>query len=366
MTNENCFNPDWPIPPPGATIADLLQERSWTQNELAFRLDYTPKHVGMLIKGKATINDEAALKLERVLGSSVGFWLTREARYRESLTRQNEFSSLKNDVDWLKELPLRDMIDFGWVEKFSDKAQQVAACLRYFGVASVDIWRNKWTNNLAAFRSKKFQEKHKGSVATWIRQCERRAEILNCQSYDSHKFKDILLRARGLTNEENTDILIKKLVELCAHAGVLLVVVPAPKGCPAYGATRWLTPEKALIMLNDRYKTNDQFWFSFFHESAHVLLHAKKILYIDTEGQLDGEDEEKADDFASNHLIPPENVKELSKIQKDKNSIIQFANSVGIAPGIVVGRMQRDKLISWRSPLNKLKHKIELNNFLAN
>jgi len=77
------FSPDWLIPP-GATIADLLQERGWKQTEFASRIDFSPKHVNLLIKGEVMINEEIALKLERVLGSTVGFWLTREARYREA------------------------------------------------------------------------------------------------------------------------------------------------------------------------------------------------------------------------------------------------------------------------------------------
>ncbi len=153
------FSPDWLVPPPGATIADLLEERGWTQTEFALRTDFSPKHVNLLIKGKVAINEEIALKLERVLGGSVGFWLKREARYREALTRQSECSCLKSDTGWLKELPLNDMINFGWVKRFSNQAQQVAECLRFFGVASVDVWKDKWTRDLAAFRSQKLQDR---------------------------------------------------------------------------------------------------------------------------------------------------------------------------------------------------------------
>ena len=356
---EKSFSPDWLIPP-GTTIADLLKERGWKQTEFALRIGFTPKHVNLLIKGMVTINEEIALKLERVLGSTVGFWLTREARYREALTRQSECSSLKKDIGWLKELPLRDMINFGWIERFTNKAQQVAECLRYFGVASVEVWKNKWGGDLAAFRSQKIQDKHKGAIAAWICQCEHQAHALDCQPYDAQKFKEILQESKGLTKEKNIEILIENLKKLCMSAGVILAIVPAPKGCPAYGATRWLAPEKALLMLSDRYKSNDQFWFSFFHEAAHLLFHAKKVLFIDTEGQLDGEDEKKADEFASNILIPSESAKQLSKIPIKETSIEQFAKNLNIAPGIVVGRMQKEKLIPWKTTLNKLKTKIQL------
>ncbi len=352
------FNPDWVVPP-GATIADLLKERGWTQVEFAQRIDYAPKHVNLLIKGKAAINEETALRLERVLGSTVGFWLTREARYRESLTRQSENNSLISDLGWLKELPLKDMIDFGWINRFANKAQQVAECLRFFGVASVEVWKQKWRCDLAAFRSQKVLDKHKGAIAAWVRQCEHQALSLDCQPYDAQKFREILQEARGLTKEDKAEVFIKKLRELCAKAGVILAIVPAPKNCPVCGATRWLMPEKALLMLSDRYKSNDQFWFSFFHEAAHLLFHAKKILFIDTGSQIDGEDEKQADNFASNTLIPPEFAKQLSKITTNEDSIRLFAKNLDIAPGVVVGRMQKEKLLTWNTHLNKLKTKVQ-------
>lgn len=355
------FIPDWLIPPPGTTIADLLEERGWTQKELASRLDCTPKHVNLLIKGNVSINEEMALKLERVLGSTVGFWLSREARYREVLTRQEEFASLKPYIEWLKRLPVSDMIRFGWVKRCSDKPQQVAACLRFFGVASVEVWEEKWMRNLAAFRSPTIQEKQKGAVAAWIRECECQAQTVICQPYDTQKFKEILRDARKLTKEENTGILVNALKRLCAEAGVALSLVPAPKGCPAHGATCWLAPDKALLMLSDRYKSNDQFWFSFFHEAAHILHHAKKIFYIDTEGQLGTEEEEEANRFAAHILIPVESVRYLHEMGHDFNSIKKFAKSLDIAPGIVVGRMQNEKLLPWNSALNSFKTKIEFN-----
>jgi len=80
------FTPDW-VSPPGDTIADLLEERDWTQAQLAEHLGYTTKHISQLISGKAPIGKETALKLERVLGSTAGFWLNREALYRAQLAK---------------------------------------------------------------------------------------------------------------------------------------------------------------------------------------------------------------------------------------------------------------------------------------
>jgi len=81
------FAPDWILLPPGETIADLIEERGWSQTDLAKHLGYTLKQVSLLIDGKASITEEIALKLENVLGSTAGFWLRMEARYRADLAQ---------------------------------------------------------------------------------------------------------------------------------------------------------------------------------------------------------------------------------------------------------------------------------------
>ena len=134
------FEPNW-VSPPGDTILDLLEERGWSQAEFAQRTGYTSKHVSLLINGKASIAEDAAFRLEKVLGGTANFWLLREAGYRESIAKKDELVSLAAQSGWLSELPLSQMIKFGWISKFSDKALQVSECLKFFGVASVDAWR---------------------------------------------------------------------------------------------------------------------------------------------------------------------------------------------------------------------------------
>ena len=149
-------------------------------------------------------------------------------------------------------------------------------------------------------------------------------------------------------------IFVPQLVETCAKCGVAVVIEPAPKGCPVSGATHWLSPEKALLMLSLRHKTNDHFWFSFFHEAGHLLLHGKRLRFIDMEGELGDDQENEANDFAKNLLIPENQAEKLQLLQPSTAGINTFADELGIAPGIVVGRMQKEGLLPW-THLNKLK-----------
>lgn len=352
----SVFRPDW-VSPPGDTIADLLEENGWSQAEFAGRVGYTTKHVNQLINGKASITDETAVRLERVLGSSAQFWLAREAQYRESLARAAERKSLQKWTEWLKEIPLKHMIDCGWVEKRPSKTDQVSACLKFFGVASVDAWMKTYArpevNALAAFRASTKFEKQRGAVAAWLRQGELRASSMTCRSFDRRVLKGSLSQIRALSNERDPEIFVKELAGICSQAGVAVVFEPAPKGCPAAGATKWLTSEKALLMLSLRYKSNDHLWFAFFHEAGHILLHSKKMLFLEPYG-LDDAAEDEANEFAADTLIPPEQAKTLPYLPRTKDAVQTFAQEIGVAPGIVVGRMQHDGLLR-RDYLNGLK-----------
>ena len=356
-THERPFAPTW-ASPPGHTIEDLLDEQGWTQAELAKRLDFTRKHVNDLVKGRTPISPITAMRLESVFGAPANFWLNREAQYQETLERRRAFDRLESAADWLKEIPLADMGRLGWIERTRHKGEQVAICLQYFGVASVDAWRKQYEEAPVAFRSSpKFRKKF-GSVAAWLRRAESEATRIHCVRFDKAGFKESLVEARRLTDQVDPGVFVPELVKLCAAHGVAVVFVPAPKGCPVSGAARWLSPDKALLVLSLRHKTNDHLWFTFFHEAAHLLLHSKKMQFVDMDDGVPDESEEQANSFAKNILIPPGHVSQLRLLASTryvgKADVIQFAAQVGVAPGVVVGRMQKERWLPW-SHLNGLK-----------
>ncbi len=352
------LSPDW-VSPPGETIADLLEERGWNQTSFAERMEYTEKHISLLINGKAPLTEETAFKLEKVTSVAAGFWLTREAHFREAIGRVEEEKTLASESAWLKELPIRHMLDHQWIRRRADAGAQVAECLRFFGVASPNAWRASYKEPVAAFRASKSFSIDPAATATWLRQGEREADGINTQPFDKAAFKSALTLVRALASEPNPQVFVPKLTESCAAVGVAVVFAAAPKGCPVSGATKWLSPTKALLMLSLRHKTNDHLWFSFFHECGHLILHGKRMLFIDGEGALNDEQEEEANRFARDVLIPPSYGAVLSALPKTEGDVVRFARSVGIAPGIVVGRMQREGLLDW-SRLNHLKEKYTL------
>ena len=120
-----------------------------------------------------------------------------------------------------------------------------------------------------------------------------------------------------------------------------MVFVPAPPGCRVSGATQWLSPDRALIALSLRHKTNDHLWFTLFHEAGHILKHGKKATFVDGLDGVDEVQEAEADRFAADQLIPPAAAHKLQGLRSEQE-LRAAAEALGIAPGIVVGRMQHE------------------------
>lgn len=352
------FAPDW-VSPPGDTILDIIEEREWNQTELAQRLGYTTKHVNQLIKGKVPLTEDAAIRLERVVGSTVGFWLAREAKYRERCIRLEAAEKFVGWIGWLDRLPIKELMSAGIIEKCridaKSKPALVESCLRFFGMASPTEWEGHYGQMQAAFRRSREEQSDVGAISAWLRMGEQEAEKQDGIKFDRSKFIAALDEARTLTTlpPEQFEPL---LCTLFSSAGVAFVLVPAIPKAHVSGVARWLNPHRPLIQLSLYGKTNDKFWFTLFHEAAHVLLHGKekKSVYLDdpTKASADSVEEREANDWAGNFLIPDRFKSELVGL-RTKAAVTEFAEKIGIHPGIVVGRLQHDGLIepSWMNDL---------------
>jgi addiction module HigA family antidote len=344
------------VSPPGVTLADILEERSIPQAELATRMDVTPKFISELVGGKVSITPTTALSLERALDVPADFWLARDARYQEAKARAESEASMFGDISWLDELPLRDMCAFGWLHEQRSKTAQVGEALRFFGVASVSAWREQYVKQTVATAAYRMSEKVRaltGAVAAWLRAGELAAAKISCESFDRQHFLACLDDCRELTLVTDPGDFIPKLVAGFSQCGVAVTFVRAPKGCPISGAVRWLSPQKALVQLSLRYRTNDSLWFTFFHECGHIALHGKKMLFLE-DGEMASAEEEEANTFAADRLIPAALWAAFKPTAVSASTIRAFAVDVGIAPGIVLGRLQKEKRVGWNR-LNDLK-----------
>ncbi len=342
-TIQNQYTPDY-VAHPGETLLETLEALGMSQADLADRTGRPKKTINEIIHGKAALTPETALQLERVLRVPASFWNNLERNYREFIARQEEQKKLQQHVEWLKKIPVKDMGKRGWIQIHSDKIQQLREVLTFFGVVSPEQWKEIWGGMPVAFRKSSAFESSPGAITAWLRKGEIEAQNIYCEPYDAGKFKKVLRQTRSLTNEP-PEVFQPEVVRLCSQVGVAVVFLPELPRTHICGATHWLKPDKAVIQLSLRHKTDDHLWFAFFHEAGHVLLHGKQDIFLEIDSTDDSKEQE-ANDFAANFLIPATELQQfIQSNQYTKTAIQQFASKVGIAPGIVVGRLQHAKLL---------------------
>jgi len=357
---QNEYLPD-SVSPPGETLAETIDALGMPQAQLAERTGRSKKMINEIIKGKAPITPRMAIELERVTGVPASFWNNRERNYREFIAKQEEHVYLKKQLSWIDQIPIGAMTKLGWIDRSRDKVRQLQNVLNFLGIASPAQWR-AFENSLlkqVAFRKSRAYKADNRALICWLRKGEQEAKDIDCEPYDSSKFFKMLIRIRLLTIEP-PEIFQPELIRLCAGCGVAVAFIPALPKTRASGVTRWLSPEKALIQLSLRYKSDDQLWFSFFHEAGHILKHGKREIFIDGDDTgMDEIKEDKANRFASDFLIPRKNYFQLIENEIFTKALIQrFAEEIKIAPGIVVGRLQHDKLLPM-SYCNDLKRRFK-------
>ncbi len=345
--------------PPGANIADAIAERGLKQADVAARLGMHPPVLSDLIHGKRTITPETARALELVLGIPMAFWLKAEARFREQQARIEDSQRYATWLGWANEFPLTEMMKLGWLPRIpaKDAVGRVRALLAFLQVATPDAWSASYQRLQIAYRKTTAFPAAPTHLGAWLQQGERQARSREMKPYDGDAFRDALNQARQWAGQPG-EVPLESVQRLFRGCGVGLEYVPALPKSRAAGATRWLDSETPLIQLSLRGKTDDLYWFTLFHETAHVLKHGHSEVLAALD---DAEDQREieANEWAANHLIPTEAWQEfIHQGLFSPGRIQEFAAEVNMAPGVVVGRLQKEGYLN-KAAGNRLKRPVD-------
>lgn len=350
------------IPHPGELVLEYLEVNGWTQQDLARRTELTPKTISEICNGKTSITTQTALLLEKVLRRPARFWLNLQRQHDEAQERKRQTAKASDWFDWARSFPLKEMRE----KRFSlpESGSEPETLLSFFGVSSPRSWQSVWKAAPIAYRQTRSFSIREEAIAAWVREAELLASQFDLADFSDHLLTEALSKLRQLTRVRAEEI-IEPVQQMCAAAGVAVVWVPELKNTGISGCARWLSDKRALVGLTLRYKTDDQMWFTLFHEIGHLLLHRlQRRFVVDnaaedlTDSVIDPEMrkyEVEANQFAADSLIPPGMLGTFIKNNSFTNeSIHDFAEFVGVGPGIVVGRLQHDGILKPHQG-NKLK-----------
>jgi len=251
----------------------------------------------------------------------------------------------------------------------NSKHETAQLLLRFFGVASPVEWEHIYRKKSLSFKIELRHVVELEAVSTWLRIGDKQVNLDVYPDFDQRKLKHSLKALKQISFSLNDDW-FDQCKSVLRECGVALVFTPKIPKAPIRGAARWIFNGRIpLIQLTDRYKSIDSFWFTLYHEIAHLILHGKKYSSISGLEKIvqDKQKEDEADEFAKNCMISKDEEDGFMKLPNfTKKAILDYSNINKIHPGFIVGRLQFKKLISYSNPLSKLKSKVDLSEEIKN
>lgn len=332
----------------GEFLEETLEHIGMSQQELSNRLGRPIQTINEIIKGKKSITSQTALELEDVLGIPSHIWIGLETEYQIVLAKQKEKEQMEKESSLVKNFPYSDLAKQGFVKPKKKAIEKVEELKRFFKIAKLNQLP-KVKVYQPAFRIANKDNISNEAIASWIQAVRLKANDIQAEKFDHKKLKENLPKIKSLMNADIKEAL-KNIQKILNDCGIVLVMLPHFQKTKIYGATFWLNNDKAVIAMTLRGSFSDVFWFSFFHEIGHIVLHNKREMFLEDEylNEILKKQEDEADNFAKELLIPSKDYKNfIDKEDFSKDSVIEFAKKLNIKISIIIGRLMHDKIVKY-------------------
>ncbi|MCD8301971.1 MAG: ImmA/IrrE family metallo-endopeptidase [Prevotellaceae bacterium] len=342
------------VPPvafhPGVTLAEKLKEMAMSVKEFAVRTSKPEKTVFAVIKGTSSVTPDMAVAFESVTRIPAHFWLEKQRLYDEYMARERREEQLTSAYQWARAFPFAQMERMGWVSAAKTLDEKVKSLFSFFQVSTAKAWEDYYLNQQlkVAFRISLSNIKEPHSISAWLREGELQAAEMHVSAFTEKGLRESIPDMKTLCARHPQGF-AKELQNICGQHGVKLIYTPCLPKAPINGSTRWIN-DVPCIQITGRHKRNDIFWFTFFHELAHILLHGKKDIFLESADYIDKQQEKEnaADSFAANLLLSQAEEAEVIKSGDfSAAAIMVYADKFNTHPGVIVGRLQHKRIIPY-------------------
>lgn len=341
-----------PAMPAGDFLAGELQERGWTQVEFADILGRPAQFVSEIIKGKKEITRESATQLGAALGTSAQLWLNLQDQYflqkqREDVEAQAALDAVRLRAR-LKELaPVAVLVKRGYLTP-SDPTIQASELLDLYKMSSLE---DEPSLALAARRNN-LSNRLTPTQLAWTAVAR---EVASSAGVGTFSQTELVQLAQGLSATLRSPDDFLDLPTRLADVGVALVYVEAFPGSRIDGCAFILDDGTPAIALSGRGKRLDKVLFTLLHEIAHLTLghvDGERLILDDSASNPITLGDEAAADAQASEWILPERMPEPPKNPRI-GWVHSVANALGVAPIVVIGRLQILGILDWRTALVK-------------
>lgn len=336
---------------PGETLKEILEERDMSQKELSLRTGFSGKHISTVLNGEKNISVSFAKKLEYALNIDAEFWMNLQNQYDKELIEFDELHSIsEEEVSIFKSLKdiFAYIVEKGFIADIKQKEQSILELRKFFNVSNLDSIPS--IVSAGAFRAQTSVNYDPYVLFSWLKICESLSEKIETEYVPQEKQIEKLLALCPKIKELSLlpqEKFIKELQDYFSSCGIAFVIIPAFEGAPVQGFIKTNQDGKTTIGMTFRQKRADIFWFTLFHEIGHFINGDSKQKFIDFES-VENLRETKADNFAQKMLLDSSAYSQFVNARAfSLAKINSFAKSQNVAPSIVIGRLQHDKVIGW-------------------
>lgn len=292
-------------PHPGETLTEKLEEMNMGPKEFALRTGKPEKTIIAVMSGKSAITPDMAVQFEQVTLIPANFWMNHQRGYDEFIARVKRKKAITAAIPWAKKFPLAEMIRKGWLPATKNLEEKTTELLNFFSFSNHTGWEDYYFKQQlkVAFRISLKKTVDPYAISAWLRKGELQAKELQAEPFSLNDFKAALPELQQIMRKQRKDS-FSQVQKICLSIGVKVVITPVINKVPISGSTRWIK-DTPLIQLSDKFKNTEAFWFTFFHEIGHILLHGKKDIFLEKVEYSDKQQnqEEEADAFAWNYVV---------------------------------------------------------------
>ncbi len=334
---------------PGETLKEVLEDREMSQRELAFRIALTEPYISNIVNGVKPITISLAKKLEYALGVEAAFWINLQSNYEKELSDYEEVNSITvEEISVIKKI--KDLISYmkeiGFLGEENNESMLVIELRRILKVSNLTNIPHVCNNG--AYRLTQTDTLDPYVLFTWLRICDLIVEQYKDLKYslDIEKLKIKLPEIKSLMFEEFI-IIKEKLKDIFSECGINFAIVRNFKGAPVQGVINKKADNTLSLIMTNRRKYADIFWFTLFHEIGHIIFNDFDKSLIDYDC-MENINEDKANEFSANVLIDSHKYKRFL-LEKDFSisKINDFCKNNSIPPFMLIGRLQKEKHISY-------------------
>lgn len=329
---------------PGSYVEEIIDDLNITQKEFAGRLGVSEKTVSKIVNCEEPISQDMANKLSKITGVSIQTWLQLQTMFDIKVIEIKD----KMEQD---EKEICNLIDFKYfkchglvIDKpkytWQEKVRELRRILKVTNLSMLNDF-----NESVSYRStNKDSEKQIVNSNVMLELAMDKAKDLTDNKYDKKKLKSYFEEIRGMTVKKPEEF-YTKLKEILLECGIALVGLPHLKSAGLHGATKKFKNGSIMLLITDRNKYADVFWFSLLHELGHIYYGDFKS----NNKNLDyDEKEQRADTFARDFLISEEKYNTfLDNGNFSEAKIKEYSNELCIHPSILLGRLQNEGYVPY-------------------